>query len=229
MLILMALLALAPPAAANDIALTGSASVQTDRGRHAIAQRPLRDIVGPMDPGANLYPDEARKMGAEGTTTVALSLRAGETVPACRIETSSGSAALDAQSCALALSHQSFAASRTKRVVQQKWRWTLSADGQSRWPDAIAIEPESWVGPNDFPREAMRKRKGGVVEAEYVIDQQGAARDCKVTTNSGDVALGEATCDIVVRRARFLAARDQDGRPRATIGTWKTYWIVPRL
>lgn len=225
MLILMALL-LMSPTVGDDILNSGSASAQTD-GPGAPAVAPV--AIDTMVPGSDLYPPEAWQSSVRGTTTIALSLKAGETVPACRIETSSGSEALDARSCTLALSHQVFPRRQADQLIRQNWSWAIAGVPEDRDSAAIAISPVNWVVPDDYPGKALRLMHDGRVKADVEVSKRGTVRRCRTRISSGYAELDRATCSLLVRRARYLPARDAQGRPRATTDSYSFIWVHPGI
>jgi len=81
-----------------------------------------------------------------------------------------------------------------------------------------AGNPASWFSNDDYPVEARRRNEQGRVQIGLKIDPQGVARACAIMSSSGSVALDDATCALAMRRARFVPARDADGK--AAWGSW---------
>ena len=78
--------------------------------------------------------------------------------------------------------------------------------------------PASWFSDDDYPAEARRRNEQGRVQIRLKIDPLGVVRGCSIISSSGSVALDDATCTLAKRRARFVPARDADGRP--VWGSW---------
>ena len=78
--------------------------------------------------------------------------------------------------------------------------------------------PASWFSQDDYPVEARRRDEEGRVMLRLKIDPHGIARACAIVSSSGSVILDDATCDLAMRRSRFVAARDVEGK--AVWGSW---------
>lgn len=65
---------------------------------------------------------------------------------------------------------------------------------------------------DDYPADAQRKGEEGTVQAELAVDAAGRTVACTVLHSSGSASLDSATCALLQRRARFLPARDVDGK-----------------
>ena len=65
----------------------------------------------------------------------------------------------------------------------------------------------------DYPPEALKNGWEGDVVAELTVDATGKARDCTVAVSSGHKVLDDATCDVLIKRARFKPGQDKDGNP----------------
>ena len=76
------------------------------------------------------------------------------------------------------------------------------------------------VSSQDYPASALRAGEEGVVAFRLTVGPDGRAHNCAVTSSSGSAALDNATCRIMLSRARFRAARDVDGRP--TTGSFES-------
>ena len=73
-------------------------------------------------------------------------------------------------------------------------------------PRAPARDPTGWVTPSDYPVESIDAREQGRVRAMLTIMPDGRVSACRITGPSGFSRLGDATCALLVRRARFEAA-----------------------
>ncbi|MBO9670317.1 MAG: TonB family protein [Sphingobium sp.] len=71
---------------------------------------------------------------------------------------------------------------------------------------------ESWFSAADNSPDANRFGVGGTVKVQLAIDTQGQISDCTITTSSGFDFLDRHVCQIVMRKARFTAAKDASGK-----------------
>lgn len=87
--------------------------------------------------------------------------------------------------------------------------------------------PAGWVSSNDYPSAARQDKLQGKTTFEVQVSPTGQATNCTVIETSGHSILDDATCRVVLRRARFKPATDANGDP--TIGLFQTSitWSPP--
>jgi periplasmic protein TonB len=66
---------------------------------------------------------------------------------------------------------------------------------------------------DDYPREAFARGEQGTVFFALLVLPNGRVGNCRVTRSSGSSSLDARTCEIMVRHARFVPARDAQGNP----------------
>ena len=84
-----------------------------------------------------------------------------------------------------------------------------------------------WVTRGDYPAVSLRERQSGVVGFTLDVDAAGVPTACDVTSRSGSAALDEATCALLIQRARFAPGLDAAKRPVATQWTSRIRWELP--
>lgn len=76
--------------------------------------------------------------------------------------------------------------------------------------------PSRWlrgeIRDSDYPREAYVAGVSGTVGIRFVVGVKGRVTSCEVTQSSGNAALDEATCRLIIERRRYRPARDAHGR-----------------
>lgn len=72
-------------------------------------------------------------------------------------------------------------------------------------------DPGRWVTQDDYRSSWIRRELEGATGFTLTIDANGRVSDCTVTRSSGHGELDAATCQLVMKRARFDPARGQDG------------------
>ncbi len=87
--------------------------------------------------------------------------------------------------------------------------------------------PGAWVTAMDFPTEALRQERGGVVVTELTVGQDGAVTDCRVVVSSRFPPLDAKTCAVFKTRARYIPARDASGNPVPSAVTERLRWVIP--
>jgi protein TonB len=87
--------------------------------------------------------------------------------------------------------------------------------------------PSAWVTNDDYPDSALRNEEQGRTAFRLAIGADGRPTSCTVTASSGARALDDAACRLLMRRARFTAAKDADGA--AVAGTYANsfLWQIP--
>jgi protein TonB len=83
-----------------------------------------------------------------------------------------------------------------------------------------------WVTRADYPAAAERANQQGTVYFTLDIDTRGCPTACRVTRSSGYASLDDATCPILMRRARFDPAVDANGTPIAATWSNKFTWAL---
>lgn len=68
---------------------------------------------------------------------------------------------------------------------------------------------------DDYPPGAADRGEQGKVQVIIQVDDKGSVSSCEIKVSSGYPELDTQTCAIIARRAKFLPARDAQGRPVA--------------
>ena len=68
-----------------------------------------------------------------------------------------------------------------------------------------------YVGPDDYPPEALRRGQQGTVRFSVTVGTNGRVVACEITRSSGFAELDEGTCRLARRKLRFNPGR-QNGR-----------------
>ncbi|HEX7710448.1 MAG TPA: energy transducer TonB [Sphingomonadaceae bacterium] len=87
------------------------------------------------------------------------------------------------------------------------------AAAKSEPKPAVAIDHDNWIRPGDFPREGIPRRAHGAVEFQIAINPSGYPENCVIRQSSGFDMLDKATCQLILKRARFHPATDENGEP----------------
>jgi protein TonB len=100
------------------------------------------------------------------------------------------------------------------------------AQAASQNPIVVSEEradPVSLYSAADYPPQALRNGWEGDVSAELTISPAGRATACRIVQSSGHDVLDKATCDILIKRARFKPATDSKGIPV------EDHFLVPKF
>lgn len=89
------------------------------------------------------------------------------------------------------------------------------------------LAPGRWIGPGDYPVQALREGIEGRVRVSLEVDPRGRVADCTILESSGSNVLDERTCLLLSRKARFDPPTD--GEARLITGNYATAvrWTLP--
>jgi protein TonB len=87
--------------------------------------------------------------------------------------------------------------------------------------------PGRWVVDSDYRSSWLRQGLEGSASFALGIDATGKVTGCTLTRSTGHAVLDAATCELVTKRARFDAARDDTGKPVAGTFTGSITWNIP--
>lgn len=77
---------------------------------------------------------------------------------------------------------------------------------------AKLIDDKSFIHAYDYPEDAFRAGSYGRVSLHLQITAEGRVSACSITETSGSLSLDSTSCSAAKHRARFLPARDAQGR-----------------
>jgi hypothetical protein len=83
-----------------------------------------------------------------------------------------------------------------------------------------------WFSTGDTPASAERAGIVRRVATRTVVSPDGHPRDCTIESNSGDAALDQYTCTLILKRGRFTPARWIDGSPAYGVDRYPVYWMM---
>ena len=107
-------------------------------------------------------------------------------------------------------------------------RWGFSAEEQKRLAKrAHAVQPlQSYFSAGDYPTEALKAGAMGSVRVKVIVDPTGLPTDCDVVGSSRNKELDAATCDVIMKRARYEPAVDIDGKAVRAIDVTTVIWML---
>jgi protein TonB len=80
---------------------------------------------------------------------------------------------------------------------------------------------------DDYPAAAAREGAEGTVLTRFVVDRSGQPTNCVIAQSSGNAALDEVSCRIVIERFRFEPARNAAGRRIEETHQQRFVWQLP--
>lgn len=89
---------------------------------------------------------------------------------------------------------------------------------------ATPVEASRWFTSKEHPKTAMMVAERGHIAYTIVVSPDGTALRCETP---GDTDLDRKVCEIVMKRARFLPAKDDQGRPVFAIHEGVASFLMP--
>ena len=84
-----------------------------------------------------------------------------------------------------------------------------------------------WITNDDYPRRALVDEAEGSAQYSLVIGTNGRVASCELTSPTGNRALDDATCRLLISRARFEPATDESGAKVLGTYTGSVRWQIP--
>jgi TonB family protein len=78
----------------------------------------------------------------------------------------------------------------------------------------------------DYPAEALSKGEQGILRLGLDVGADGRVSACSVTQSSGSRSLDDATCPMMMARARFTPVRDGSGKPVPGMVVERVTWRI---
>ena len=76
----------------------------------------------------------------------------------------------------------------------------------------------------DYPAEALQRRAQGIAGFRLQISGTGRVEKCDIQRSSGNAALDEATCRVIMKRSHFRPATNAAGHAVASVYTGTIHW-----
>jgi TonB family protein len=106
--------------------------------------------------------------------------------------------------------------------------WGFSIEQQKLMKQASepAVPLEELFDSADYPWKAMINEEMGRAKVLLPIDKLGRPMSCTLTRSTGSKTLDEATCMLLMKRASFHPAIDQDGQPMQGLYVTSVLWLI---
>jgi protein TonB len=98
-----------------------------------------------------------------------------------------------------------------QKLIQDSNQATPQGVSRVRPAQAARGDLRSLFSTDDYPASALARSEEGTVQARLDVNTKGLVRRCTIIRSSGHDSLDDATCNILMRRARFAPAHDAHG------------------
>ncbi|MBK6412005.1 TonB family protein [Sphingopyxis sp.] len=107
--------------------------------------------------------------------------------------------------------------------------WGVDAEQNRKLsrPAKPMSSPATWLRPNDYPPDMIRKYQPGLVQFRLVIGEDGRPKSCHIQQSTNPEGFDAAVCKALMRRAEFEPALDENGRPVASYYLNLARFMVP--
>lgn len=85
--------------------------------------------------------------------------------------------------------------------------------------------PVDWFRPEDYPAFHGFFGEGALITIRLIVSSAGSLRNCEVAKAGGSKDFEDLTCQIALKRARFLPAVGKDGKPIDSVWTARIKWM----
>ncbi len=86
------------------------------------------------------------------------------------------------------------------------------ADADGPAPARSVNGGRDWIYTTDYPADALRDRRGGVVTVRLRVTREGEVDGCDIVRSSGHRDLDDISCMAMAMRGRYEPARNADGQ-----------------
>jgi TonB family protein len=125
---------------------------------------------------------------------------------------------------------------RSRAAIAAHRRCTAEISREWRVDEAGLLALQTWPNttnllgyrPEDYPPAALRAATQGRAMMRITVTTEGHAADCAVVATSGDPALDQRSCRVVMLRARFRPARDAAGERVRIPAIYSVTWRTPQ-
>jgi TonB family protein len=147
------------------------------------------------------YPPDALLAGEQGAALVRFLIDSKGSVSECTISATSGSAALDANSCKMV----------------RRFRFKPASDANGKAVEEWRSQKVSWKLP--AAAATASGYTGARLKADVRVDvaKDGGVESCEVITPSGDPKFDATACAVLTRTAKLEPKRNAKGRPMRTV------------
>lgn len=182
--------------------------------------------IGTVDVGYKDFPAGVARGDRDRVSRYRLALAADGAVTDCTVVGRSGEPRLDSEGCRILRERARLQLRYGRRTGTIRFVWTALDDAV---PGNLAGAPLSIgfaqrVAWNDYPPNALRFNRGGVVLFEVAVSANGAPTACRVTGSSGTPELDQRTCELAMARGAYIAASDGHGGRAAGLYRGRFTW-----
>lgn len=98
-------------------------------------------------------------------------------------------------------------------ALVKSWGFDAARLARYRSGPAIKGRPGNWVTDQDYPKDMQRGGFSGLVQFRLTVDASGKPSACVIQRQTKPEGFAALTCKLLMERARFEPALDEDGKP----------------
>lgn len=88
------------------------------------------------------------------------------------------------------------------------------------------LSPGKWLYSADYPKSALDMGASAIIRFRIMVGADGLPTKCAVQQATLSPDFIKLTCELLMRRARFVPALDRDGKPVASFYTNSVRWLA---
>ncbi len=93
-------------------------------------------------------------------------------------------------------------------------------------PARVVDGSAQWLRQSDYPAQAVLNGEVGKTSMLWIVGVDGRVESCRIVIRSGSPALDAAACDAMLRRVRYVPARDASGAPIRSAHVRSINWTL---
>jgi TonB family protein len=206
-------------------------------------------LLNPADlSNAMRYPEQARMNEEEGRVVTWLLIGTDGKTERCGVQVSSGSNALDDQTCSLLIANALFEPAKdengtaVRSIFYQALTWELEdepdpaliagaeelerldAELPKRAKKARLLNGTEVARAMDYPKKTLARGQAGTTTMLLLVGPEGRVERCAVANSSGSGTLDVQSCNLFIANAKYNPARDRRGRAIPSIFHQRLTW-----
>jgi hypothetical protein len=108
----------------------------------------------------------------------------------------------------------------------KSWGYDPAVQATLLRPITPLNSPAKWLDSSDYPADALRSGRNGIVQFRLDVDPEGKIAGCHVLARTNPDDFADITCRGVTKRAKLQPALDAQGKPVRSYHVQKVRWVI---